>query len=107
MADIRLKSESVSCTLSELILIVLYLRGGGSKLICDIATSDFKKLPKLYFTPKLSHFGLKMIIRHFSSKFWKTILTPIFAFWGIPELQFFLIFLTRIVSPPLFFELDP
>ena len=57
---------------------------GGTKPIFDIATSDFKNLPNLHFTPKLAHFGLKMIIRHFSSKFWKKILTPIFRFWGIP-----------------------
>ena len=59
---------------------------GGTKPIFDIATSDSKNLPKLYFTPKLAHFGLKMIIGYFSSKFWKQILTPVFAFWGIPKL---------------------
>ena len=54
----------------------------GFKPIYDIATSDLK----LYFTPKLAHFGLKMIIRHFSSKFWKKILTPIFTFLAILKL---------------------
>ena len=36
-----------------------------------IATSDFENWPKLYFTAKLAQFGLEMIIRPFSSKFWK------------------------------------
>ena len=54
-----------------------------------IATSDFENWPKLYFTAKLAQFGLEMIIRPFSSKFWKKI-NPHSAFQGIPELHCFI-----------------
>ena len=52
-----------------------------------IATSDLENSPKLYFTAKLAHFGLKMIIRPFSSKFWKK--WPPFWLLGNPQTTFF------------------
>ena len=78
------KEESTLFLKMSMLLISICAFKGGTKPIFDIATSDFINPPKLYFTPKLAHFGLKMIIRHFSSKFWKTI-DPHFCLLGNPQ----------------------
>ena len=78
------KEESTLFLKMSMLLISICAFKGGTKPIFDIATSDFINPPKLYFTPKLAHFGLKMIIRHFSSKFWKKIDPHFFPFGESP-----------------------
>ena len=98
------------CSTENVIIVQHYscletLLKGGTKPIFDIATNDFINSPKLYFTPKIAHFGLKMIIRHFSSKFWKKNLTPIFTFLVIlklPKIFFSKIFLRESYLLPGF-----
>lgn len=78
---------------------------GGTKQISIFAFSNLLKALYLHFTPKMSHFGLKMLLWHFSSKFGKNNFSIFSRFRGIPDREkknftnFF--FQRAILSPSL------